>query len=331
MMSWTRIFFATAAALLAAELLLRVTESSRSNFIGAFHPTAYTDDPSLGPIFGRPNYRGVLNIPSERELIWTALDDKGLRPVPASSPNGPGILVMGGASQTFGFGVADADTWPAQMTKHLGRDVNTRVLSLPGVSLEREWLSFKAGRSGMHEPSVIVLSLYRWGWEIPTDDDAAQSHDYKLVDGRLEQMTPDEYSIYRVSRLAFGLWRGASSIPRALYYSHGADLIRRAYARAHTPVKEPPPDNQQSPSDTVATEAEKLKSFVVRLGSSTQPGGRIIVVALPSEGLPPDHFQKRMAGFPEFSHDAGLTPSTLRTNYTGGPNKGRPLPREPVQ
>lgn len=287
-MTLKRIVFFGIFALLTAEGILRLTESSRNNFVGAMHPTSYFEDPLLGPIAGRPNYRGVINLPGERSSVWITLDDKGLRPIPSSSKTGIRIRVMGGASQTFGFAVPDANTWPSRMTRSLGPPAQVEMLSLPGVSLEREWFSLMAGRTHMTEPNLIVLSLYREGIVFPVSDQIVKPRDLTLIDGLPEQLTPAELAIYPVSRVVFEIMKTVNEFPAAVSVSRPAILFGRVL-RTFGLRTEKPAESDTAPTSSAS--AGELRSFVARLGEMTSPKGRVIVVILPSENLPPGHFR----------------------------------------
>jgi hypothetical protein len=288
-MTLKRIVFFGILALLIAEGILRLTENSRNNFVGAMHPTSYFEHPLLGPIAGRPNYRGVINLPGERSSIWITLDDKGLRPVPSSSKTGIRIRVMGGASQTFGFAVPDAHTWPSRMTRSLGEPAQVEMLSLPGVSLEREWFSLIAGRTHMTEPNLIVLSLYREGIVFPVSDQIVKPRDLTLIAGLPEQLTPVELAIYPVSRVAFEIIKTINEFPAAVSVSRPAILFGRV--RRALGVRTEKPAESDIPEAESSANVGGLRNFVARLGETTSPKGRVIVVILPSENLPPNHFR----------------------------------------
>lgn len=295
-MTLKRSIFIGILAILTAEGILRLTESSRNNFVGAMHPTSYFEDPFLGPIAGRPNYRGVINLPGERSSVWIALDEKGLRPIPSSSKTGIQIRVMGGASQTFGFAVPDADTWPSRMTRSLGEPAQVEMLSLPGVSLEREWFSLIAGRTHMTEPNLIVLSLYRDGIVFPVNDQIVKPDDLTLIDGLPEQLTPAELAIYPVSRVAFEIMKTINEFPAAVSVSRPAILFGRV--RRTLGVRTEKPAESDIPAAPSGSNVGGLRNFVARLGEMTSPKGRVIVVILPSENLPPDHFRNLTGTLP---------------------------------
>lgn len=156
----SRHLLAILAGLCGAALYVQIARPLQSDFASAFRPQPYWDHPQLGPVFGPPNYRGLMQIPGVGS-IPVELDAFGLQPESKrDSGDGPLILVLGGASQTFGFGLPRAKSIPERIAKNLCGPARVRSTALPGHDIAAGWLRFLATRPPGEIPDIVVIASF---------------------------------------------------------------------------------------------------------------------------------------------------------------------------
>ena len=287
-----RVLVATLLALAAAEGLLRILEEPRNAYGGVYRPTIYFEDSQQGFSLGPPGYQGMMVVPGARQPVWFALDQDGLRRVPTSRPGAPQVLVIGGASQTFGHGLADAETWPARMAAHWPGPADVRIFALPGTSLEQDWQAVERARGAAGRPALIVVTLYVDARSLGVHSAARPM----LFRGRVDE-EPDIASFWRQqSYLIDALADGAPKIVRSFENTKLANWFTVAW---RTLAGHPPAPAEIPSTAPVAQAAARLHDFVAMLGARTDPPGRVIVATLPDRGQPGDYYRPFLDALPE--------------------------------
>jgi len=305
-MKIVRILTAILLALMGAEGLLRILEEPRTEYSGGFRPSIYFEDSAQHVALGPAGYRGFMFVGGERHPVWLALGQDGLRRVPSSQPGAPQVLVVGGASQTFGFGLSDAAIWPSRMAAQWPGAADVRVLALPGTSVEKDWRSAEQGSEAIGRPALIVVVLYK----DHTRDDAATGRPV-LFRGRIDDDS-EIGSAWRQRSYLIDAW--AKDIPKIAQALETFRLGHWFVAVGHWLGGRPQaPDTRVSTTDS----AQWLRDFVAMAGQRTDPPGQVVVVTLPMpiRRLPRDYYLPLLEGLPTGTATLDLQP-TLGTRIT---------------
>jgi hypothetical protein len=154
----SRYVFAVLAGLCGAAFYVQIARPLQSEFASAFRPQPYWDHPQLGPVFGPPNYRGFMQIRGGGSTR-VELDAFGLQPeTKSTSVDAPLILVLGGASQTFGFGLPRGKSIPERIVPNLCGPARVRSTALPGHDIAAGWLRFLATRRPGEIADIVVIT-----------------------------------------------------------------------------------------------------------------------------------------------------------------------------
>lgn len=191
---------------------------------------------SYNPSFGFWNRPSLVNKPFQSEqgrpFYKVSTDPHGFRGVEPVAilkpPNKKRILVIGD-SFTFGVGVGDSETFPAQLQSHLGDRYEVINAGCPGWGTENELAFWRAWRSRL-KPDLLVIAFFR-------NDLADNTRHliYRIKDGK-PQFAPDE-SVARAKKFV-------QAIPFYTYlseHSHLVNLVKRSVAALLTapPAKKP--------------------------------------------------------------------------------------------
>ncbi len=107
-----------------------------------FTPGVHERDPSLGFVF-KPNYVGAMR---HADRVWyetLKLDGNGFRrtasgPAERDAENGETIVMLGGASMAFSFGLSDGETLHHQTARQLREPTTIELVSWPGFTLGQD-------------------------------------------------------------------------------------------------------------------------------------------------------------------------------------------------
>ncbi|MBF0326595.1 MAG: hypothetical protein HQL42_16195 [Alphaproteobacteria bacterium] len=163
MRGWIAVGLAIAAGLLAAEIIVRVVLHADVNFGPGVRPGAYGEANSPFWRWGWPGFSGFISMSGLPAPVPVRLDEHGYRPA-QGTPNDPSvteIVVMGGASQTFGWGLSAEQTWPARLAFASCRPTLARNIALPGTGPVLDLMLFARTKPDLlARAKVGVLSFY---------------------------------------------------------------------------------------------------------------------------------------------------------------------------
>lgn len=184
--------------------------------------------------FLRPNLDREVPYPAEHSRFHVTTNDLGLRG-PPPPPSGPWTLVLG-CSTTFGWGVDDDETFPADLAKALGTPVVNG--GVPGWTTEqairgaRRWLD-------LHPTRVILAYIVRDAWparipdaEVPPTPFPYRTHLGRLLLGLRPSLTqdriPTDAQTYRVP-----VHRYEANLRTLETYSGNAEVVLLAFPQLH--------------------------------------------------------------------------------------------------
>jgi hypothetical protein len=147
-------------AAVAAEIFLRLTMPPEIAFETQFTPGIHQPNPKYGFVF-TPNYRGkmfhvdnVMNVPLTH-------DKHGFRP-PAAPSNSSfdEVVLIGGASMIYGYGVPHEYTVPATMVRAAAKPIKVYNAAWPGFDILRMFHAYRDFLEPEVSPKLAVLCLY---------------------------------------------------------------------------------------------------------------------------------------------------------------------------
>ena len=118
-------------------------------------PKIFRPDPKLvyAPVPGaRGRHASIGNFDVEYEI-----DEQGRKAVPQNQDARRSVHVFGN-SFTFGYGVANADTWPNLLSRKLGDDVNVLNYGVIGYSLEQMYLALERYADEIRQGDLVVFA-----------------------------------------------------------------------------------------------------------------------------------------------------------------------------
>jgi hypothetical protein len=142
-------------ALLAGEVALAFVRHQYADHLLGEVPEIFRPDERLiyAPI---PGARGRHAAIGEFDVEYV-IDERGRKAVP-QSPDARRTVHVFGDSFTFGFGVANADTWPNLLKERLGEDVNVLNYGVIGYSLEQMHLALETYLDEIRPGDVVVMA-----------------------------------------------------------------------------------------------------------------------------------------------------------------------------
>jgi hypothetical protein len=151
------------AAAAAAEVLLRCAEPPEIYFRTWYKNGIHRPDPVYG-FRWTPGYDGHMRHPDGVYApVPLRLNEYGFRMPVASTnagPDAPRVLVLGGRSMMFCFGLSDADSIPGRMAAVSPRPVVVQNVTLAGVDLYRNW-HLAREQIAAFRPDVILVCMYK--------------------------------------------------------------------------------------------------------------------------------------------------------------------------
>ncbi len=161
--AWLANMLAILIAAAAAEGIVRVAIHPALDYTSDFIPGPYCSNPALGISFNCPDHAGLMHQIGTNLYVPYGLNEEGFRG-PYLSPNRNGhagnVVVIGGQSQMFGFGLLDDDTIGAAMAGSSCEPADVHIFSLPGVSNAQSWKLYDLSAEAKSAPDQIVLVVY---------------------------------------------------------------------------------------------------------------------------------------------------------------------------
>jgi hypothetical protein len=148
-------------ASVAAEIFLRLTMPSEIAFETHYTPGAHQPNPKYGFVF-TPDYHGkmfhvdnVMNVPLTH-------DKHGFRPPATSAGAGPfdEVVLIGGASMIYGYGVPHEYTVPAVMARTASRPIKVYNAAWPGFDIYRMFHVYRDFLEPEVSPKLAIICLY---------------------------------------------------------------------------------------------------------------------------------------------------------------------------
>jgi hypothetical protein len=250
-------------AAIFAEILLRLTMPREMAFETHYTPGAHQPNDKYGFVF-TPNYQGkmfhvdnVMNVPLTH-------DKHGFRPpaAPATAGSVDEVVLIGGASMIYGYGVPHEYTVPATMVQAASQPIKVYNAAWPGFDIFRMFHVYRDLLEPEVSPKLAVICLYTarrsFLTEIPEDFQAVPpppAHDTlfrymsnsvtRPLAGVSASLGPYYYKSYLLARSArFADYlithgsAGSKALARKMNMSAAADLPDRRSANSAADAEE---------------------------------------------------------------------------------------------
>jgi len=152
---------AVAVAILATEALLRVIIPPEDVFGTWFSRGVHAPDGKYGLVFA-PGFHGVMSHPDGVPCVPLELDAHGHR-MPAGPAGAPEVVMIGGSSMMFSYGLPDRDAIHTQAALRAATPLRVRNTAWPGFDLARNFHAQRDLLGPDHGPDVAVIAFYRLG------------------------------------------------------------------------------------------------------------------------------------------------------------------------
>ena len=142
-------------AMFVGEVALAFARHQYADHLLGEVPKIFRPDPKLvyAPVPGaRGRHASIGNFDVEYEI-----DGQGRKAVPQNQDARRSVHVFGD-SFTFGYGVANADTWPNLLSRKLGDDVNVLNYGVIGYSLEQMYLALERYADQIRQGDLVVFA-----------------------------------------------------------------------------------------------------------------------------------------------------------------------------
>jgi hypothetical protein len=156
-----------------AEVMVRAAMSPALDYSSIFKPGIYCPDDTYG-LVPCPNHKGAMHVAGGRDYIAYRTGHTGFRgPFSTRPGHAPTrtVVLIGGQSQGFGFGLRDQETFAsalAQSSRCGPMDVHS--ISAPGISNSLLWKLFERGAKPARIDDLVLIvywPLYRfWQYEV---------------------------------------------------------------------------------------------------------------------------------------------------------------------
>ena len=147
---------------LAAELFVRLIMPLEIAYQTYYSPGVHTPDPKYGFVFTK-NYRGRMVHSDNVPYVPVRHDEFGFRPPAATPTVGPidTIVLIGGASMVYGYGVPHQYTLQATMVQAASRPIRVYNTAWPGFDAYRNFHVYcDFLEPHIAHPKVAILCLY---------------------------------------------------------------------------------------------------------------------------------------------------------------------------
>ena len=145
-----------------AEYLIQTITDKEFSFSHNFRPGPYAFNKDLGMVTYKPNYKGFMNVHGSNVRVPVSLSQYGTREVSSntSCDDCKKILIVGGISQTFGFGLRNEDTIAENMVRSADFPLKVYNLSQPGVEALRSMGMFEDYIRHEIKPDLVIVGFY---------------------------------------------------------------------------------------------------------------------------------------------------------------------------
>jgi len=281
---------AVVVAILATEVLLRIAIPPEDAFGTWFSRGVHTPDGKYGLVF-TPGFRGVMSHPDGVPCVPLELDAHGHR-LPSGPEGAPEVLVIGGSSMMFSYGLPDRDAIHTQTALRAATPLRVLNTAWPGFDLARNFHAQRDLLGPDHRPDVAVIAFYRLGPRprppetfdpLPPPQPREKLFEFfdDLAPGPRDPVTR------RLGRLYYATCLGA----------RGVGFLKSAYLRCRSIAgsaremiswggKSPVSEGALAPEDL-----DRQRAFFERVcGHFVARGARVLVVLLPAAARGADHY-----------------------------------------
>ena len=187
--------FATSLLLgvLGCELLLRILVPFPIYYSTWYTSGVHTQDDQFGFVF-QPHYQGVMRHADKTWYEPLELDQRGFR-LPAIRTNRDGaptqIVMLGGQSMAFSYGLPDAECIHQQVADRLDRNCNIEVLSWSGFPLDKDLAKLKRFTTPEDFDVAVVFAYNAVDYQPKSDRKAPVTpNDIPMVNSVVSPMDP---------------------------------------------------------------------------------------------------------------------------------------------
>lgn len=147
-------------AIVASELFLRLTTSFELHYGTWFSRGTHRMNPRYGLEYA-PNASSVMSHPDGVYNVPLHLDKYGFRlPQSSSSEKTRSVVLLGGASMVFSYGLADADTLHAQVAHNAITPLTVYNTAWPGFDPFYNYLIYRDTLAREISPDLMILCVY---------------------------------------------------------------------------------------------------------------------------------------------------------------------------
>jgi hypothetical protein len=203
-------------SILIAEGFLNLVYSPTILMSKWFTSNIHTPDSSLYYIF-TPNYRGWMRHKDKTFLKRLTLDNNGFRNPAMNSAAERDIVLIGGASMIFGYGMEDSETIHYHIKNNLDLPSNVFNTAWPGTNIHRNFLVYKRKLENQINPKLIICFFY--------GENLKSFKEYKNISNilREEKQIQDTSSILKIKK---------KTIDKLFFYSRDQDFLEPQYGIA---------------------------------------------------------------------------------------------------
>ena len=161
-----RLIVAIGLGLVVAEGLVRLVTATELDYVSFLRPGPYCVDESSGRLTSAcPGRSLMMRVPGEERYIAIQLNQSGMRgPFVNARPNDGSarrrVLIVGGASQGFGFALPDGETYPAEAARDSCRPVEIHNFALMGMNNEVTWDLAEQTMFERVQPDQVIFAVY---------------------------------------------------------------------------------------------------------------------------------------------------------------------------
>ena len=154
----------TLIAFIIAEGLLQVISSPTLLMSKWYSSGIHTPDSTYGYAFS-PNYQGWMRQEDNVFLEELTLDEYGFRTPAIRQDARKEIIIMGGKSMTFSYGVEQEDALHSQLQKHLINPSNVYCTSWPAVALYPNFKIYQRTLASSVKADLILVAIHGKQWD----------------------------------------------------------------------------------------------------------------------------------------------------------------------
>jgi len=291
------ILVGTLLAVMCSEILLRAITSKTLDNSLWFSGDLHKQDKKYGFVFS-PNYQGSMRLLPEVFLVELSLDRWGHRLPAIKKDCQKTIVLIGGLSMVFGYGLRDSLTLHQKLADKLGGSVCIYNTAWPGNGTHRNFHIYKDGLGKTIEPDLVIMPFWY--------SSVNEVKDF----GTHDEIYPNPRKFFRFKdRHEFGNPMKFTSSFGKLYYDFV--LVNKIYTsyldysqkfgKYFSRIRGVPKKIEE-PKQTLLTHSEKLKSAHFYCSSAIymkdyfeERSTKFITIMMPKGGFPLNLYEEHLA------------------------------------